>query len=155
MLVILQYHAERPLFNTASKEGTENGYLPVAVTLRSFSRGVRIEPNGSGQLEAHSSQVMIALLLMHICLYRAYMSFWKMHVPISQLPTLGPKALCGIWISIKASFHYLGLSPMPLSLSLFIPSIPLNGKKAGRKGKTEGVRPPRQLYYFGLQGAAI
>lgn len=37
--------------------------------------GVRIEPNANGQTEAHSSQVMIALLLMHIYLYRAYMSF--------------------------------------------------------------------------------
>lgn len=67
-------------------------------------RGVRIEPNANGQTEAHSSQVMIALLLMHIYLCRAYMSFRKMHVPISQLPALGPKLFVGSVSLLKIAF---------------------------------------------------
>ena len=77
---------------------------------------------------------------------KAYTSIQKIHVSVcrhscgcaSALPW-APRALYEVCISVKDSSHHLGLSPLTQNQSLHIPSIPINGREAGRKGRIKGA----------------
>ena len=55
-------------------------------------------------------------------------------------PCPGPPELFMRSASVKDSSHHLGLSPLTQNQSLHIPSIPINGRKAGRKGRKTTLR---------------
>lgn len=73
------------------------------------------------------------------CLFKRCMSLSAGTLVGVPAPCPGPPELFMRSASVKDSSHHLGLSPLSQNQSLHIPSIPINGRKAGRKGRIKGA----------------
>lgn len=138
---ILQCFADRP------EEKVRKWAPAVFLTPRSFAhiefewRLMQDEQN-----EAHSPlELTIAPLSMHVyclfgqslCVSLKDVRFCLETQNVSSLPW-APETLCGVCVSIDDSSPHLGVSPLPPSLYLCIPSLPGGGRKEGERVRSEG-----------------